>query len=301
MDERGGKKLRLEDGMDGAGKWTEVHPGGASGAMYFRWDEQDDDGWECTDEHEHDQGGDGDNWGEDGDDGQDGAQDQEGEAEEESPEEALEAASERALLRREVFLHSKKTKGKNHSHTRVAYADLLAAEKEERALKGPKPYWQEGRKDERRKQVLRRQLEKLDAEYEEAKERFEQHCYEYEERQQERRDAIKDAEKELEEIRRREEAYAKVREGESGRTNGGEAPDRLIHETAGRLAGIIEAAGDEKLKEALTAISASLGAVQHMLRGNNQEDRGKGGGVGSKGIVDCDPSEQSHGRWHDQG
>ncbi len=198
VDYKGGKKPRVEQGASDEGTRTEEQRGRGSGAEYFRWEDQEDDEWDYFDEYDHANNND-DETGHGGS-GQYGKQEHEGENDEEDPEADLEAAKEQTRLRREVFVASKKSKGRNHSHTKVAYADLLAAEKNERALKGPRTYWQEGRKDERRKNVLRRQLERLEAEYEAEKQRFQQLAYEHEDRQQETRDGIKDVERELEEI-----------------------------------------------------------------------------------------------------
>ncbi len=272
------------------------------------WEQDDDGGWgwngydydyACDDDgYTYDQGG------------------YHGRGEEEDDEPAggepgwdLEAARQETRECRELYVHLRKTLGRNHAHTKRAYGGLMEAEEREKEIRGPKNYWQEGRKLDKRRAALRKLMERWEAEYDEEEERFQQATYEHEEKQRGLRDRITDAKDELREIQEKFDAHAQLQE--TGETGGGpkeDAAHRVLKETAHKVAAIIESAGTGKIEqvtEQLNLLSAELGCSLHQLPRKGQEEGHRSGqGKGSSGESRMQRAEAAHrseapnaGRW----
>ncbi len=221
----------------------------------------------------------------------------------------LETARQETRECRELYVHLRKTLGRNHAHTKRAYGGLMEAEEREKEIRGPKNYWQEGRKLDKRRAALRKLMERWEAEYDEEEERFQQATYEHEEKQRGLRDRITDAKAELREIQEKFDAHAQLQE--TGETGGGpkeDAAHRVLKETAHKVAAIIESAGTGKIEqvtEQLNLLSAELGCSLHQLPRKGQEEGHRSGqGKGSSGESRMQRAEAAHrseapnaGRW----
>ncbi len=304
---RSGGKNRISLGSVGTGG-AEGDDGRGRGAKYFRVDDESGDGWNQGEEDDED-------WEMPNDEADAGEAHQE-EGREDTGDDGggeewdLDKAKEHTRLCREMLAHLRRTVGRNHALAKKAAIDLQEAEQAEKVLRGPRTYWQEGRKDARRKGVLLRLIERLEARYEEERAWFQEMANEHEDRQQATRDQLKEAEVELQEIKKRDDAYAAAQErNQAGGDEQDDTPYRMLGDTASRLAGIIEASGDEQLKERLNLLSADLGNVQDMLRtrrgGQEQEEAGsgagKGGGKAPREEAGSNRSQGNRGRWHGSG
>ncbi len=248
----------------------------------------------------------GDEYFEEGDEGED-------EAEEEEPEWDLEQAKEESKGCRELFGHLRRTLGRNHAHTRRAHGNLLQAEQRERDLKGPKSYWQEGRKRAKRKVVLLRLVDKWSADYDEKEEQFQEAAYRHQEDQQGTLDKISEAREELREIQKKDEAYARLQEGgDAYDDDKDDVPQDVLRETANQVAVIIEAAGMgqiEQVTEQLNLLSAQLGGTLQRLprRGDEQQgNEARKGNASGRGAGPCPEGNHqgetpSSGRWKSKG
>ncbi len=267
VDYRAGKKPKVGDE---AGVQMVVAEGGA---------QRDDCHEHCThgvDYTEYFQVGDGykDDW----EDAEDEYQDVSGEGntfdddaevdEQERHEQQLADIREKVRVLRDTFNFLRDNRGRNHPCTKNALEDLTAAEREQTRLKGPRTWWQEGRKDAKRKQILLRKRERLSNQYDEEEERFRELCHAHDETQQEVRDRIKSLDNELAEIEERDRAYAVAKCRQEGDKEGDEeaeaAQRELLHKTADKLAQVIEKASDE-VREELNAINADMGTLHGML------------------------------------
>ncbi len=224
---------------------------------YFQVGDGYKDGWEDAEYEYQDGTGEGDMLNEDGESD-----------ERERHEQELADIREKVRMRRETFHFLRDNRGKNHPCTKTALEDLAAAEREQARIKGPRTWWQEGRKDARRKQVLLRQRERLSTRFDEEEVRFRELCNAHDETQQEMRDRIKSLDNELAEIEERDRAYAEAQCRQEGYKTGGEevevAQRELLHKTAGKLAQVIEKASDE-VREELNAINADMGTLHSLL------------------------------------
>ncbi len=301
---RAGKKPRVgEDGLADFGADDDGDRDDEGPTEYHMDDEWADDGeWDDCDGDEH-------AWG--GDEYEAGGNQGEEAVDDEGPEWDLEQAKQETKGCRELFGHLRRTLGKNHAHTRRAHANLMEAERRERAIKGPKSYWQQGRKDAKRKAVLLRQVEKWSADYDEKEEQFQEEAHRHQERQQETLDKISEAREELREIQERDEAYARLQEGgEAYGSAKDDVPHEILKEAANQVAVIIEAAGMgqlEQVSERLNLLSAQLGCSlqrlprQEVRKGNDDARKGEASGKGTR----PNPEEKHQGevpsRWKSRG
>ncbi len=322
VDYRTGKKPKVEQGppegrekrSDPNGddaKGSDGNDEGTSGPAEFYmdderrgngWEQDDDEGW---DDYAYDGGG----YAYDQGEYHEEDEEEEDEAAGEEPEWDLETARQETRGCRELFVHLRKTLGRNHVHTKRAHGSLMEAEKREREIRGPKTYWQEGRKNAKRKAVLQRLLERWDAEYDEEEERFQEAAYQHEQKQQDLRDKITDAKNELREIQEKDDAYAQLQgKGETGGGPKEDATHRVLRETAHKLAAIIESAGTGRIEQAteqLNLLSAQLGCSLHQLpRGGQEEKHHSGQGEDTNGRSRETHAEAAHrsdapnsGRW----
>ncbi len=327
VDHRAGKKPRVQQapaGGEGRGEPTNDGADGrdddhdwTTGPAEFnmdderQWDEDgldDDGGW---DGHDHEYGDDGGEYERGEYQGQEEAWEDEDAGYD--PEWDLDKARQETRERRELYAHLRATLGRNHVHTKRAHGGLVEAEQREREIRGPRNYWQEGRKIAKRKAALQRLLEKWDAEYDEAEQRFQEEANRHEERQQDLRERITDAKRELREIQEKEDAHAQLQEkGEAGGGPKDEMVHRALRDTAQKLAAIIEAVGTGEIEqgtEQLNLLSAQLGCALHQLPRQHQEGvqhRGKGedtkGGSRGPNVDSARKGDTpSSGRWRGKG
>ncbi len=267
VDYKAGKKPRVGDDpgfLKGAAveeaAFVSTHlPSADETTQYYQVGDggKDDDDHDVDDDQDHDYDYEGDAHDEDG-----------GCDERECHEQELADAKEQVRQRRDTFHFLRDHRGRNHQSTKAAYEDLVAAEREQARIKGPRTWWQVGRKDARRKQVLLRRRERLAAQIDEREERFQEICYAHQEEQQADRDELKQVDVELGEIDERDRAYAEAQGKHDGQKPGEEEADaaqrELLQKAAGKLACLIEKASDE-VREELNAINSDMGALHSLL------------------------------------
>ncbi len=304
VDYRSGKKPRVGEGQPADERGDDDFDQGDGGPTEYC---MDDEWWDGDEGEDFDEG----EPGCDGDEFQEGDDHEEDAAEDEDHARDLEEAKQETRGRRELFGHLRRTLGRNHVHTRRAHKSLMEAEQHERNVKGPKTYWQQGRKDAKRKAVLLRLVARWGDEYDEREAQFEEEYYRHQERQQAVLDKITEAREELREIQERDEAYAKLQErGDADDGAKEDVPQDILRETANQVAVIIEAAGMgqiEQVTEQLNLLNARLCSAQRPPRqgGMQQSQQGdearkgnaNGKGAGPSPEGDHQSGPPSGGRW----
>ncbi len=161
---------RMADQEDEAGE-TEYHDMADNGEQLQRQqlDQTDDDDRQHDDAH-------------DGDDG--GGQTHDDDAEEDETQDAVEQAKEELGHRQEIHRCTRNSRGRNHPATIRARRDVEEAQKKLAEARGPRKWWVQVRKHERRLEAIDRAEEKLEEEWQKAEELFQQQAYEHQEHQQ---------------------------------------------------------------------------------------------------------------------
>ncbi len=214
---------------------------------------------------------------------------EEGEVREEETEgpSEVERAAELVQIKKQMLASLRDTHGRGHAVTKRASEELREAEDWLRQAKGPRPWWIEVTKEQRRKAGMEKAKarigEKMDAELE----WFQGVTYDHEGRMEGLREQwddytakIRESEAKIDEIRREpnvddeeDDAYPTETDARMPR----EEATTKMRDIAGHLVKALETvSGNEKAEDLLNALGAQLGELEGILRPvANREGRGQ--------------------------
>ncbi len=205
--------------------------------------------------------------------GDDGGQAHDDDADEDDAQDAVEQAKEELEHRQEIHRCIRNSRGRNHPATIRARRDVEEAQRRLAEARGPRKWWVQVRKHERRLEAIDRAEERLEEEWQKAEELFQQQAYDHQVHQQAMQEKFDDFKAERAAIRADLAAIKRQPLDAHHDADGHEQPSQECTEAklkvklmGEKIAGILEMVqGNHKVHQELAAVSTGLADLENLV------------------------------------